>query len=90
MSAPITAGTVSAITGALIDGNDKICGLANGPKLVDIGGVQAYFRWRRRAQVAELVDALDSGSSGRLARGSSSFSWAPFLGAESRLRLSLG
>jgi hypothetical protein len=43
-----------------------------GPNSVDIVGAEPYLRWLGRAQVAELVDALDSGSSGRFARGSSS------------------
>jgi hypothetical protein len=51
--------------------------------LVDIEAVRAYLPASRRAQVAELVDALDSGSSGRLARGSSSL----LLGTISRWRL---
>jgi hypothetical protein len=44
---------------------------------VDSGGYRAYLRVSGEAQVAELVDALDSGSSGRKLVEVRVFSWAP-------------
>ncbi len=44
---------------------------------VDSGGYRAYLRMSAEAQVAELVDALDSGSSGRKLVEVRVFSWAP-------------
>jgi hypothetical protein len=50
---------------------EGLCGL------VDSGGYRAYLRMSAEAQVAELVDALDSGSSGRKLVEVRVFSWAP-------------
>ena len=55
------------------DGDVRCLGLSR----VDINRGRAYLRWFREAQVAELVDALDSGSSGRLLVEVRVFSWAP-------------
>jgi hypothetical protein len=55
-------------------------------RCVDTGGCRAYLRMSAEAQVAELVDALDSGSSGRKLVEVRVFSWAPHPTGETAAR----